>query len=163
MSLFFICEKNLTVSSSGLSCEEKKRHCAASLTLRSVGGQPKCPSPSDRFCGRKGVEQEGSAFFSLLLPHPAFRSMKAQERTEGRQTDPQQTAHRKHCVKPQVSPRSPKPAEALRARGQTAAEGPSTVLTPAKYISREDTEIGKQFLSLLDLILAQGIVLRPGT
>lgn len=41
-------------------------------------------------------------------------------------------------------------------------EGSSPVLTPVKWISRADTETGKPFLSLLDLILVRGIIPQPG-
>lgn len=76
MSLFFICEKNLTVSSSGLSCEEKKRHCAAYLTLRSVGGQPKWPVTVRQVLWK---ERSRTGGFLFLLPPPPPSSLQVYE------------------------------------------------------------------------------------
>lgn len=47
-------------------------------------------------------------------------------------------------------------------QGRQLKEGSSPVLTPVKWISRADTETGKPFLSLLDLILVRGIIPQSG-
>lgn len=128
--------------------------------LRSVVDNQSGPSPSDRFCGRRGVEQEGSDF----SPPPHLQVSESSGVKAGQTEIPAAESPLQALCKTSASPRSPpKPAEASHAPGQTAMEGPTTVLTPAKQISRADTEIWKQFLSLLDLIPVQGIVLRPGT
>lgn len=65
--------------------------------------------------------------------------------------------------RPQASLRHrPKLTSGCVHQGRRPGEGLSRVLTPAKWISRADTEMWKQFLSLLDLILVKGIILQAG-